>query len=210
MNFYFSECVCDDDHFHFGITKGIDWYPVKGGMQDFNYLFSNCMEITIELLCGKRFHEARISKEWNNNKEALLRYIELAYTAVRGIVRDNDGQPVGKATVRVDWIGKHIVTTDRGEYWRLLPPGRYAIKAVSEDEMYESEVKRLVINSTVNVGAFLHLDFLLDNPRDDDKDDEPDGFQFKVEETVFRNPIKNITIPRVCLTLSLENGFEWC
>lgn len=26
-----------------------------------------------------------------------------------------------------------VTTTDRGEYWRLLPPGRYVLRAEAED-----------------------------------------------------------------------------
>jgi len=47
-----------------------------GGMQDFNYIFSNCFEITIELTCCKYPKAMELPKEWNNNQESLLSYIE--------------------------------------------------------------------------------------------------------------------------------------
>ena len=179
-------------------------------MQDFNYLFTNCMEITAELLCGKRFGKDSIKEEWENNKESLLKFVEVIYSTVRGIVIDREGNPAANATVRVDWLGKHVVTTNRGEYWRLLTPGKYVIRAVSQDKMFQSEKKSVLINSKSNYGGLLQLDFLLDIPRDSEEDDEPDGFQFKFGETVLRNPVQNITLPRVCLTLSLVDGFQWC
>ena len=46
------------------------------GMSDFNYLHTNCLEITVELGCDKFPSEAELYPEWKRNKEALLSFME--------------------------------------------------------------------------------------------------------------------------------------
>jgi hypothetical protein len=44
-------------------------------MQDFNYLASNCFELTLELGCHKFPPGKELSKLWNDNKDALLNFM---------------------------------------------------------------------------------------------------------------------------------------
>ena len=70
-----ASCVRGGETFEGGVTNGVEWYAVSGGMQDFNYLFTNCMEITLELSCVKKPGEDKLQAEWEANKEALLSFI---------------------------------------------------------------------------------------------------------------------------------------
>lgn len=46
------------------------------GMQDFNYLHTNCFEVTVELGCDKFPPEEELVLAWRDNQEALLAFIE--------------------------------------------------------------------------------------------------------------------------------------
>ena len=46
-----------------------------GGMQDWNYLHSNCFEITIELGCYKYPMTSDLKRFWTQNEAALIVFI---------------------------------------------------------------------------------------------------------------------------------------
>ena len=60
------------------------------------------------------------------------------------------------AKIMVEGFDKPVKTTKTGEYWRLLRPGQYRIKA-QDDSGHYTEYKDITITSEVQV-----IDFTLD------------------------------------------------
>lgn len=122
-----------DEKFKDGITNGAHWYSVTGGMQDWNYIHTNDMEITIEVSCFKYPWSKDIKKYWEDNKEALIEYMEQVHHGIRGFVTDTEGKAIANASVSVAGIqGKIVRSFTSGDYWRPLLPGEYAV-TVSAD-----------------------------------------------------------------------------
>ena len=120
---------CRQMSFKDGIGNGAEWYPLSGSMNDFNYIFSNAFEVTVELTCCKKPHQSQLPLEWKKNKNSLVEYMKQAHIGIKGIVTDKTGRRFSGAEIIVVGNNKKIVSTDRGEYWRLLMPGRYRVYA---------------------------------------------------------------------------------
>ncbi|KPJ13021.1 Carboxypeptidase D [Papilio machaon] len=112
-----------------------------GGMQDFNYVNSNCFEVTFELSCCKYPRAAQLPHFWDINRDPLLAYIEQVHVGVTGFVLDEDGEPVKNAQIIVEGIKHSVRSTEHGAYWRLLLPGDYNITTVASGHRLNSTNK---------------------------------------------------------------------
>ncbi|MCL4143131.1 UNVERIFIED_CONTAM: hypothetical protein GTU68_012120, partial [Idotea baltica] len=104
--------ICEGDKFPGGITNGAMWYDVKGGMQDFNYVYGSCFECTFELSCCKHPNASLLHQEWMNNKESLLSFMEQVHLGVKGVVSDAEsGEGLPSVIVWVEEIEYNVTSS---------------------------------------------------------------------------------------------------
>ncbi|KAM6431592.1 adipocyte enhancer-binding protein 1 isoform 1-T1 [Liasis olivaceus] len=122
-----------------GIVNGAKWKPQVGTLNDFSYLHSNCLELSIYPGCDKFPHESELPQEWENNKESLLTFMEQVHRGIKGTVTDQQGVPIANASISVMGIKHDVQTVSGGDYWRILNPGEYRVTARAEG--YNPSVK---------------------------------------------------------------------
>ncbi|MFT7803295.1 carboxypeptidase D [Arapaima gigas] len=195
-----GEPKCPDDPletFEHGITNGAWWYDVTGGMQDFNYLKGNCLEITMELSCCKYPKASELRGEWDNNRESLLAYMEKVHIGIRGYVKEaKNGTALSDARITVEGINHNLTTGRFGDYYRLLLPGTYNITASAQ-----GYVPVTIRGVQVVEGKARELNFTLMVPGDEGLS----NFTTPITSTSPINPTTT-TSARPNTTTSMETG----
>ncbi|CAN2049180.1 Peptidase M14 carboxypeptidase A domain-containing protein [Candidatus Magnetomoraceae bacterium gMMP-1] len=130
-----------------GITNGMEWYLIYGGMQDWNYVWMGCNEVTIELCDIKWPDFSEISTIWADNKESMLNYMEWSLKGVRGIVIDAKTNKPLDAAISVQGI-EHDTRTDPdiGDYHRILLSGTYSLTFSANG--YSPETVEIIVDDT--------------------------------------------------------------
>ncbi|KAJ6920303.1 carboxypeptidase D [Populus alba x Populus x berolinensis] len=141
-----------------GITNGAFWYPIYGGMQDWNYIHAGCFELTLEISENKWPNANELPTLWEYNKMSLLNLAaSLVKTGIHGRIFSSDsGMPL-PGSVTIKGIN-YTVIAGRGfaDYHRLLAPGeRYEVMASMPG--YKPKTTRISLEE-----AAMTLDFILD------------------------------------------------
>ncbi|KAE8622096.1 hypothetical protein XENTR_v10005094 [Xenopus tropicalis] len=151
------ECEGEDEVFQDGITNGAEWYDVAGGMQDYNYIWGNCFEVTFELSCCKYPPASKLAEEWEYNRESLITFIEMVHIGAKGFVTDSvTGKGIENAIISVEGIDHNITTGKLGNFQRLLAPGLYNITASGTGYLPET-----LVDVEVKQGPATLLEFSL-------------------------------------------------
>ncbi|KAH8373210.1 hypothetical protein KR009_002522 [Drosophila setifemur] len=124
-------CKSATPAFENGITNGAAWYPLTGGMQDYNYVWYGCMEITLEISCCKFPPAYELKKYWEDNQLSMIKFLAEAHRGVQGFVFDPAGMPIERASIKIKGRDVGFQTTKYGEFWRILLPGYYKVEVSS-------------------------------------------------------------------------------
>ncbi|KAI8531579.1 hypothetical protein RHMOL_Rhmol11G0147400 [Rhododendron molle] len=146
------------EEFQGGITNGASWYPIYGGMQDWNYIHGGCFELTLEISDNKWPAANELPTLWELNKMSMLNLVAvLVKTGVHGRIFSSDcGRPL-PASIAVERINYTIKATEAfADYHRLLAPGeRYDV--VAKMPGYKSKSTSILLAEEA-----MTVDFILD------------------------------------------------
>lgn len=101
-------------------------------MQDFNYVWYGCMEVTLEVSCCKYPPAHELKKYWDDNQLSLIKFLAEAHRGVQGFVTDANGIPLERVSMKVKGRDVGFQTTKYGEFWRVLMPGVYKMEVFAD------------------------------------------------------------------------------
>ena len=106
-----------------GITNGAAWYPLWGGMQDWHYVNTGTMDLTIEVDDAKWPQDDKIDKIVDDHVKASLEMVSKAlFGSVRGFVLDENGVGVAGVSVKVGDKGLPVLTDSAGFFAKPSAP----------------------------------------------------------------------------------------
>eukprot|EP01132_Coremiostelium_polycephalum_P010658 gene10658-13055_t len=147
-------------NFFAGVTNGALWYVLNGGMQDWNYDFTNNMEITLELSDEKIPPATQLYDFWKDNNVALMEFSHLPLVCgIYGQVLDKMTQRPISAKILISGVN-HPVSNDPtfGDFYRLLDSGLFKVTAMSPGYKSESQTIFVQNNSRTKVNFNLEKD----------------------------------------------------
>ncbi|XP_065187718.1 carboxypeptidase D-like [Sycon ciliatum] len=146
----------DNSSFPSGITNGAQWLVVNGSMQDYNYVFGNCFEVSVDLGCCRYPVGAQLPLLWESNKGALLALLATVFQNAHGrMVSAEAGRLLSNANITV--VGASpvhaTVPTVNGSFWRLLNAGDHTLKFSAAGHASLTRTLRIVEGVPVDLGA---------------------------------------------------------
>jgi hypothetical protein len=152
-------------------------------MQDWNYNWNGCFEVTIEISEEFQPPASEIPQYWLENRESMINYLEQVHTGVRGVVLDQETLEPVAARIHVD-DNETVVYSDpdRGDFYRLLESGNYNL-IVEADGYFYKELNDIFVPEQGKVSTSVYLQPMMKY-----------NFTGIIYDSLDRYPLENVTI----------------
>ena len=112
----------DSAEFEGGVTNGARWYPLRGGVQDWHYVQTGTMALTIETNDDKWPDEALLRRLWREHRPAVFAAVDAGVRrTLRGTVVAGRGaaeRPVPGASLAIQGQGLPFAANELGYFAR--------------------------------------------------------------------------------------------
>ena len=111
--------------FEGGITNGAKWYPLWGGMQDWHYVVTGTLDVTIEVNDEKFPRATELGRLWREHRGGIFAAATTATRgALRGFVRDaSTREPIANAALTVEGVEFPFAPNALGFFARPVASG---------------------------------------------------------------------------------------
>jgi hypothetical protein len=117
--------------FERGVTYGYEWYEVDGGLQDWSIHYRASTHATVELSYAKWPPASQLPRFWEENREAMITYLENGLYGFHLEVVNTNGQPVRNVTVQIASLGRDLTYPSQFIH-RTALPGPQSVRLSAE------------------------------------------------------------------------------
>lgn len=134
--------------FEGGITNGAQWYVVRGGMQDWSYVWFNDLQITVELSHAKWPSYSDIPGFYKSNRDSMVYYMKEVHRGA-GFKMTRPGI-AGTVAIKNERSRLNMGTYSfsGSEFYKVLPEGDYTF-TVTEKGAANSKTLRVSVDKNM-------------------------------------------------------------
>jgi hypothetical protein len=125
-----------------GVTNGAAWYVVRGGMQDWSYMWHNDLQITLELSHAKWPSYSSIPGFYKDNRDSMIYFMKEVHRGAG--FKMKRANVSGTVQVKQMNPAKDLGTYafKNSEFYKVMPEGDYTFTVIEKNQSPKSvEVK---------------------------------------------------------------------
>jgi len=140
-----------------GITNGAAWYVVRGGMQDWSYMWHNDLQITLEISHTKWPSYSSIPGFYKDNRDSMIYFMKEVHRGAGFKMK----RPNVSGTVHVKQLNpaKDLgsYAFKNSEFYKVMPEGEYTFTVTEKNKSPKSVEVRVEKNFISANGNYVEL-----------------------------------------------------